>query len=207
LYTVCCICSSLKIIDVLDIAVARNIPLVLIGSNRIQGEKRGWEYEMSTELIRTTLTYPADVWRYACRHGFAEDPDLGHYFRPDRFADTATLPRVLAPFHAWNIPQEALVQELLDSRLVRKRSDLDPIRTNCRFHWLLQYADFRRHGYNPYLPEFARLVRAGEAPRHYWLLRKLAVDLMFRLGFGLGRRARRILAELGMSEADLRLEQ
>jgi hypothetical protein len=65
------------------------------------------------------------------------------------------------------------------------------------------YSDLKNLGYNPYAPEFARLVREGKSSRTKWLVAQPLVNFMIRHRVLLGREANKQLKWLGLKPEDL----
>jgi hypothetical protein len=79
------------------------------------------------------------------------------------------------------------------------------VHSNCPVNWLLMYSDIKNLGYNPYAPEFSRLIREGKASRFYWRIMGPVVNAMIRTQTFLGREVKRSLEWLGLTPADLKI--
>ena len=119
------------------------------------------------------------------------------------YPNGTTFPRYLAPFHAWAYDQDETMEEVVRLGLVKSAKHASPIFSNYPINWLLMYSDLRHFGYNPYLPEFATLIREGKASLRQWRMLGPLVDFMIRRKIFLGAEVRRSMAWLGLSESDL----
>jgi hypothetical protein len=69
------------------------------------------------------------------------------------------------------------------------------------------YSDLKNLGYNPYAPEFATLIRAGQASRLYWKIMGPIVNFMIRKQIYLGHSVKTHLNWLGLTPEDLRINR
>ena len=89
--------------------------------------------------------------------------------------------------------------------LVQSTRHASPIFSNYPINWLLMYSDLKHFGYNPYLPEFAALIREGKASLRQWRLLGPLVDFMIKRKVLLGAEVRRSLKWLDLDERDLQI--
>lgn len=202
-YTVSYVYAPLFEGDALQVATERGIPLVLAGYSPGQPEPSRMVYEFDRDLVaRTDWTPPA------LRTGGAfTDAELSRFWNPARWPAGTVWPRYLAPFHAWAYDQDRTMREVVRLGLVDRASHASPVVSNYPINWLLMYSDLKNFGYNPYAPEFAELIRNGQASHAYWRLMAPLVDTMIRRRVLLGRNVTRHMRWLGLQSADLRIDQ
>ena len=200
-YTVSYIYAPLFEGDAIRLAVEKRIPLVLAGYSPGQPEPERMHYEFSRRLI-----CEADWAPPALRQcGEFSDEDLKRFHHPAHYPAGTVFPRYLAPFHAWQYDQEEIMRKVVDLGLVATKKHANPIHSNYPINWLLMYSDIRTFGYNPYVPEFAALIRAGKASRRYWRMMGPIVDFMITKRFGPGLEVTRSLQWLGLRAEELRV--
>lgn len=187
--------------DAIRVAVEKGIPLVLAGYSPGQPDPGRMDYEFSRSLICETDWTPPELAR--CGEFTAEE--LARFHDPRRYPPGTVFPRYLAPFHAWPYDQEAIIRKVVELGLVASRRHASPIHSNYPINWLMMFSDLRSLGYNPYLPEFAALIREGKADRRHWKLMMPLVNFMIRQGVGPGREVGRSLRWLGLRKEELRI--
>ncbi|MDN5935576.1 MAG: hypothetical protein L0H75_05285 [Nitrosospira sp.] len=202
-YTVSYVYAPLFEGDALTVATEKGIPLVLAGYSPGQPEPERMEFEFSRKLISEIDWTPP---------GLRESDDftpeeLGRFWNPHRYPPQTQFPRYLAPLHAWDYDQDAMIRKVHDLGLVKRRSHGNPIHSNYPINWLLMYSDIKHFGYNPYAPEFSNLIRDGKASRAYWSVMAPTVDFMIRRRLFLGRNVTRQMQWLGLTENELRITQ
>jgi hypothetical protein len=89
--------------------------------------------------------------------------------------------------------------------LIANGKHANPIHSNCPVNWLLMYSDLRNLGYNPYAPEFSKLIREGKASRKYWRVMAPMVNFMIRKKILLGRNVTTSLRWLDLQPEELRI--
>ena len=97
------------------------------------------------------------------------------------------------------------MRQVVELGLVAKKKHANPIHSNYPINWLLMYSDLIKFGYNPYLPEFAALIREGKANRNYWRVAVPILDFIIRNRIGPAREVTRSLKWLGIEESDLKI--
>ena len=187
--------------DALAVATERGIPLVLAGYSPGQPEPERMEYEFSRKLICDTDWTPPGLRD----SGEFTEAELSRFWNPHRYPAGTRLPRYLAPFHAWEYDQDDVMRRVFDLKLVQKKKNASPILSNYPINWLMMFSDLRHFGYNPYLPEFAALIRSGKANRTYWKIMGPVVDFMIRHKALLGRETVRQQRWLELADDDLRI--
>jgi len=200
-YTVSYVYAPLFEGDALAVATERGIPLVLAGYSPGQPEPERMEYEFARALISQTDWTPPGLRD----SGAFDDVDFARFWNPHRYPAGTRFPRYLAPFHAWDYDQNAVMQSVAELGLVARRAHASPIVSNYPVNWLLMYSDLRHFGYNPYVPEFSALIREGKANRSYWRVMAPVVDFMIRHKVLLGREVARQLKWLELEAGDLRI--
>lgn len=185
--------------DAIKIAIEKGIPLVMAGYSPGQPEPERMLYEFSRKLIETVSWTPPEL--KSCG-AFSED-ELLRFFDPARYPSDTEFPRYLAPFHAWEYDQDEIMKQVVRLGLVQSTKHASPIFSNYPINWLLMYSDLKHFGYNPYLPEFAALIREGKASLSQWRMLGPLVDFMITRKIFLGAEVKKSLAWLGMNEREL----
>jgi len=189
--------------DALQVAIEKNIPLVLAGYSPGQPDPARMEYEFSPRLISEVDWTPPALKQ--CRE-FNEE-ELGRFYNPTTYPRDMSFPRYLAPFHAWDYDQDQVMRSVVELGLVKSKKHASPVYSNYPINWLLMYSDLKSFGYNPYEPEFADLIREGKASKNYWRVMIPLVNFMLRRRLGGGREVTRSLNWLGLREEDLRINK
>lgn len=200
-YTVSYVYAPLFEGDAIKLAITKGIPLVFAGYSPGQPEPERMRYEFSRKLVCETDWTPPELKR--C--GDFTDEELARFYNPQRFPKDTNFPRYLAPFHAWPYHQEDIMRKVTQLGFVAAKKNASPVHSNYPINWLLMYSDLKSFGYNPYSPEFAALIRRGQANRAQWRIMAPAVDFMIRHGIGPGREVGRSLRWLKLSPDELRI--
>lgn len=114
----------------------------------------------------------------------------------------AQIPRVLYPFHAWPYDEQRIREEVLQLGLIEPGHD-DPLITNNDTIPVMLAVDINYLGYSGFEPEFASLVRKGEAPREVYLNMFQAAEFLARRGELMPRCVDDTLGRLGLSRRDV----
>lgn len=199
--SVCYVCAPLFEGYALQLAVEKKIPLVVAGYSPGQPEPDRMEYEFSRELLCSTDWTPPELRD----SGLFSERELRLFWNPLAYPARTEFPRYLAPFHAWPYNQEETMRAVVRLGLISSSKHASPVHSNCPVNWLLMYSDLKHLGYNPYAPEFSRLIREGKANRGYWRIVGRIVDFMIRRRVFLGKNVRRSLKWLGLETSDLRI--
>jgi hypothetical protein len=199
--TVCYVCAPLFEGYSLLLAVEKKIPLVLAGYSPGQPEPDRMFYEFSRDLICQTDWTPPEIRE----SGLFDDEELRRFWNPLRYPPGTRFPRYLAPFHAWPYSQAEAMKKVVELGLVGNTRHASPVHSNCPLNWLLMYSDLRNLRYNPYAPEFSKLIREGKANRWYWRLLGPVVNAMIRTQTFHGRNVRTSFKWLGLKPEDLRI--
>ena len=202
-YTVSYVYAPLFEGDAINLATEKRIPLVFAGYSPGQPEPERMVYEFSRKLVSETDWTPPGL-RDASEFTAAE---LTRFWNPARFPAGTQFPRYLAPFHAWEYDQEAIMKRIVALGLVERRAHASPIHSNYPVNWLLMYSDLKNLGYNPYAPEFSSLIRRGKASYRYWQVMGPVVDTMIRRRALLGRNVTSQMKWLKLREEDLRIDR
>ena len=197
--SVCYVCAPLFEGYALKLAVEKKIPLVLAGYSPGQPDPRRMVYEFPRRAISEVDWTPAEVRE----SGLFSEEELALFWNPAHYPEGTRFPRYLAPFHAWPYDQSENMRRVVELGLVAKARHANPIHSNCPLNWLLMYSDLKNLGYNPYVPEFASLIREGKASRSYWKLMLPVVNFMIRAKVGLGKNVRIHMDRLGLTAEDL----
>lgn len=202
-YTVSYVYAPLFEGEAIKFALEKNIPLVLAGYSPGQPEPERMLYEFSRKLICETDWTPPQL---RASGEFTEE-ELNRFFNPNTFPAGTEFPRYLAPYHAWDYNQDEVMRKVVQLGLVKSSKHASPIHSNYPINWLLMYSDLKAFGYNPYVPEFSALIREGKANRNHWRIMMPLVNFMILKRVGLGREVTRSLNWLGLTDADLRINQ
>ena len=97
------------------------------------------------------------------------------------------------------------MKKVVELGLASNSRHASPIHSNCPLNWLLMYSDLKHLHYNPYHPEFSKLIREGKASRAQWRVGAPVVNTMIRTKTFLGRNVRTSLKDLDLREEDLRI--
>lgn len=199
--TVCYVCAPLFEGYALKTAVEQRIPLVVAGYSPGQPEPDRMLYEFDAAMLRAHDWTPPELRE----SGLFSDEELSLFWNPLRYGPEAAFPRYLAPFHAWTYSQTEVMKKTVELGLIANRKHASPVHSNCPVNWLLMYSDLKNLGYNPYAPEFSRLIREGKASRSYWRVMTPLVNFMLRRKVFLGRQVSSSLRWLGLREDELRI--
>ncbi len=197
--TVCYICAPLFEGYSLKLAMEKKIPLVLAGYGPGQPEPHRMEYEFSRQLLCETDWTPPEL----ADSGLFSREELEFFWNPLKYPEGTEFPRYLAPFHAWKYSQEDAMKQVVKLGLIKNKKSANPIHSNCPINWLLMYSDLKNLGFNPYAPEFSKLIREGKANRLQWRFLTPVVNWMIRHKVFLGANVKKSLQWLGMSESEL----
>lgn len=199
--TVCYVCAPLFEGYALATAVKRNIPLVVAGYSPGQPDPDRMEYEFSPSMISATDWTPPEVKE----SGLFTEEELEAFWNPFRYPAGTRFPRYLAPFHAWKYNQADVMAKVVDLGLSNSSRNASPVHSNCPLNWLLMYSDLKNLHYNPYAPEFSKLIREGKANRTQWRVAGPVVNTMIRTKTFLGRNVTNSLKWLELTPADLKI--
>jgi len=188
--TICYVCGPMNTSRAMKVATERKIPLVIIGVSPFQPENMF--FEMEKESVEGRDWIP-DLFKTAD----FDEAFRSHFWDPSKFPTGTVFPRVIAPLHVMDYNTEDIINMLAENDLIpRKKSN--PAVTNCALNWPMICLDTKLLGYNPYLKEFATLVRKGQSSRKFWKTLLFLVDLQIRLGIFKKREIRRIESALGI---------
>ncbi len=189
--------------DAIKLAIEKQIPLVMAGYSPGQPEPERMLYEFSRHLITEVDWTPPGLKN--C-NAFDEQ-ELSRFLNPLKYPKNTQFPRYLAPFHAWEYNQDDIMQQVVKLGLVKSAKHASPIFSNYPINWLLMYSDLKYFGYNPYLPEFAELIREGKASRAQWRILFPILDFMIKNKVLLGNETNKSLKWLEMTEDELTINQ
>jgi hypothetical protein len=199
--TVCYVCAPLYEGYSLKLATEKGIPLVLAGYSPGQPEPDRMTYEFSRSLLCEMDWTPPEIRE----SGLFNNDELSLFWNPLRYPAGTRFPRYLAPFHAWRYSQSDAMKSVVDLGLIANQRNASPIHSNCPVNWLLMYSDLQNLGFNPYAPEFSKLIREGKANRRYWAVMGPIVNFVIRHKIFMGRNVTKSLDWLGLKMSDLRI--
>lgn len=199
-HTVCYFWLDIREGDLLRFALEKDVPLIITGYSPGQPEPERMLYEMSPARIAQDWTPEA-----LFDNGVLKEHERALFWNPACYDASVKLPRILAPFHAWEYDQAKVTAKVIELGLVQNKVHANPVLSNFTLNWLLMYSDLKHLGYNPYKPEFSKLVREGKAGRTRWRLIFALMDFMVRRQILMGRHIKRSLRDLGLQLSDLKL--
>ena len=199
--TVCYVCAPLFEGYALALAVEKQIPLVVAGYSPGQPEPERMVYEFAPPMIADTDWTPQELRD----SGLFTEEELRLFWNPFRYAAGTRFPRYLAPFHAWEYNQAEIMKRVVELGFAKNSRHASPIHSNCPLNWLLMYSDLKNLHYNPYNPEFSKLIREGKASRAQWRLAIPVVNTMIRTKTFMGRNVRTSLEWLNLKDEDLKI--
>jgi hypothetical protein len=199
--TVCYVCAPLFEGYALAEAVKRRIPLVVAGYSPGQPEPDRMVYEFDPMMITERDWTPPEIKET----GLFTDEELEAFWNPFRYPEGTQFPRYLAPFHAWPYNQQQTMEKVVELGLASSSRNASPVHSNCPLNWLLMYSDLKHLHYNPYVPEFAALIREGKASRTQWRVGIPVVNTMIRTKTFMGRNVTSSLKWLDLKVEDLKI--
>ena len=199
--TVCYVLAPLRDGGVIRLAADQKIPLVLVGYSPNQPDPYAMQYEIRRELIAQADWTPKDLKD----SGSFTAEELAQFWNPFKYPAGTAFPRFLAPFHAWKYDQGEVIRRVVSLGLAENAWSANPVRSNFTMNWLLMYSDLKNLGYNPYAPEFSKLIREGKASRGLWWAAGPFVNFMLRRRVLLGKNVSRWLTELDLKPEDLKI--
>jgi hypothetical protein len=202
-YTVSYVYAPLFEGEALRLATEKRIPLIFAGYSPGQPEATRMVYEFPRQLIAETDWTPPGLRESSL---FSRD-ELARFWNPLHYPANTRFPRYLAPYHAWDYDQDAVMKRIVAHGLVERAAHASPVHSNYPVNWLLMYSDLKHFGYNPYAPEFSSLIRRGKASYRYWKLMAPIVDFMIRRRLLLGRNVTTQLEWLQLREEELRIDK
>jgi hypothetical protein len=197
-HTVCYFWLDIREGDILRMAMDKKISLIITGYSPGQPDPERMLFEMSAKRIAKDWT-PHELFDAGL---FTED-ERSLFWDPAVYGPNAELPRIIAPYHAWEYDQEVVMEKVVELGLVKNKLHANPVLSNFTLNWLFMYSDLQKLGYNPYVPEFSQLVREGKARRGQWRLLFAVMNVMIRRKVFLGRHVNRSLKWLELKADDL----
>jgi hypothetical protein len=179
----------------------KDIPLILAGYGPGQPLPERMEYEFFPRAISEVDWTPPEL---RASGEFAEY-DLSRFWNPSKYAAGTRFPRYIAPYHAWEYDQDAIMKKVVELGLISSAKSASPVFSNYPINWLLMYSDLKNFGYNPYAPEFSTLIREGKANRNYWSMMGKIVDFITLKKIYLGRHVSQHVKWLDLKDEDLRI--
>lgn len=201
-YTISYVYAPLFEGDAIQLAIEKDIPLILAGYSPGQPDPQRMLYEFSPSLIRDEDWTPPHLKE--CGEFTSEE--LSRFYNPLELPGNTRFPRYLAPYHAWDYDQDEVMRKVVELGLVKRGRHASPIVSNYPINWLMMYSDLKHFHYNPYAPEFSALIREGKANLGYWRIMAPLVDFMIRRKVLLGREVTRSQKWLGLTDEDLKIQ-
>jgi hypothetical protein len=197
-HEVCYYCAPLMEDVGLNLAVKEGIPLVLMGYSPGQPDEDFMIYRMDREkLLKSHIPeWMADDF---------SDKDRSFFWNPEDM-DPDVIPEVIAPFHVTGYNENYVIKAGLENNLFKSKRRTDPTFTNCMLNWVMMIRDIHRDGFNPYIGEFAKKVRQGEANRLRWKYTFRLFDALMSTKPFKNRIERKVLSQLDLTFKDLGVE-
>ena len=170
--TICPNCFRATVIKAFQIAIEKQIPLVVLGLSPGQLPFRA--YRVSRWIIMALVAL------FKCSPRLLMGVSLSKEEKAEfdiPLADFSKIPDVILPFQALEYDIERNTESILDKGLVERGKE-SPLVTNCLVNLAMMETDWQCLGHNPYAKEFAELLREGQIDRDEWL----AVDEQIRQG-------------------------
>lgn len=187
--------------NVLQLAMEKDIPLVLAGYSPGQPLPERMEYEFPRLAISQVDWTPPELRT----SGEFDAYELNRFWNPARYPAGAQFPRYIAPYHAWRYDQDQTMKKVVELGLIGSMKSASPVFSNYPINWLLMYSDLKNFGFNPYAPEFSALIREGKASKPYWKLMGKVVDFITLHKIYLGAHVAKHMQWLGLRDEDLRI--
>lgn len=197
--TVCYVCYPLSQGYALDLAITHKIPLILEGCSPGQPDPEIMVYEVPPKHICEESWLPKAIKE----SGVFSSEELAHFWDPARYPKDTQFPRILMPFHAWEYNQGEVMKKVVELGLIKSKKWASPVYSNCLLNWLMMYSDTKNFNYNPYLFEFAKLIRGGKAGKWQWFLIDRMLKFMLKHRILLGRYIPFMLKELKLKKENL----
>lgn len=185
--------------DALDLATRLEIPAIFAGYSPGQPEAHRMLFQFSRKMIEETDWVPPQIRK----SGVFSETELNYFWNAKKFPFGTKFPYYVAPFHAWDYNQDSIMKKVVQEKLAVSSSAASPIRSNYPINWLLMYSDIKNFGYNPYAPEFSRLIRQKKASLTYWKIMAPIVDTMIKNKIFLGAEVAKSMKELSLKDEDL----
>jgi len=197
--TVCYVCYPLSQGFALNLAMTHGIPLILEGCSPGQPDPEIMVYEVPPKHIQEESWLP----RLIKESGIFSPQELTYFWDPHCYPKDTQFPRILIPFHAWKYDQSEVIKKVVELKLISRKKFASPVYSNCLLNWLLMYSDLKNFGYNPYLFEFAKLIREGKADKKRWFIVDKVLTFMLKHKIIFGRYIPFLLKELNIKPEDL----
>ena len=185
----------------LYMAMEKNIKYIFAGYSPGQPEPERMLYEFNRKIICDTDWTPGLLRE----SGLFSKEELSLWWNPNNFSKDKIFPQYIAPLHALPYNQDQVMKEVVSKGLVRSMKNANPVFSNFPLNWLLMYSDIKNLGYNPYTPEFSKLIREGKANRSTWKFFKFLVEIMIKYRIFLGKNVTTCLKWLDLDSSDLKI--
>jgi hypothetical protein len=151
--------------DLAKTFAARNgIPLVVFGFNPVQMSAYfgvdGWEVPDQVVREKTTSVIGRDL-----REIF-DEVHLKYFWDPECHGEDR-IPRMVAPLCAWQYNEEEVRERVIELGLIDPGNDSALVTNNSVIQMMVVF-DYLHLGYADFEPQFADMVRRGEADARYW---------------------------------------
>ena len=188
--------------DVSKNFAARNrIPLLLFGFNRIQ--MRAFFNVDSFELPAAQVNEPTTAALGVPLAEIYDNNELGYFWDPRHFEEMQR-PRLVAPLAVWEYNEQTTRDKTIDLGLIEPGKE-SALVTNNAVVTLMVVLDYVRLGYADFEPQFADMIRRGEADRDYWRAVFEMVEYSAKTGWMIADELDQIAASLGLSRAEIGL--
>jgi hypothetical protein len=147
-----------------NFAACHRIPLVVFGFNPVQMSVYfgvdGWEVPDYLVRGETTTVIGRDLLE------IFDEEHARYFWDPERHGDDR-IPRLVAPLCVWHYNEEEVRQRVIELGLIEPGNDSALVTNNSVIQMMVVF-DYLHLGYADFEPQFADMVRRGEADRRYW---------------------------------------
>jgi hypothetical protein len=188
--------------DVCKNFAARNqIPLLLFGFNCIQ--MRAFFDVDDFQLPASLVNKPTTMVLGRPLAELYDDSELGYFWDAARFSEV-DLPRLVAPLSVWEYNEQTARDKTINLGLIESGSE-SALVTNNAVVTLMVALDYVRLGYADFEPQFADMVRRGEADRRYWKAVFEMLEYSAKTGWMIADELNRIADSLGIDVTEIGL--
>ncbi len=184
-----------------NIAVEKEIPLILAGYSRYQVENGlklvHFESPQEKELADRTETAGIPL-----KDIFNEE-DIKMWWQGSKYSP-GQVARLLFPLFVWDLDEEEIKKKVAEWGLLSKYAS-SPILTNHQLVPLLGVVDVHQLGYSSFEKEFCRMIREGKASKDDWQHIFEFLEYTARTGFFVRSTVIELLAKLELTIDDVKI--
>jgi hypothetical protein len=157
----------------------------------------GWEVPREIVRQKTTTVLGRGLFEVF------DSSHARHFWDPARHGDDR-IPRMIAPLCVWHYNEEQVRRRVIDLGLIDAGND-SALVTNNAVIQLMVVLDYLHLGYADFEPQFADMVRRGEADGHYWRNVFEMLEYSAKTGWMIEKDLDRIAHSLGIDREKLGL--